>query len=163
MGRYRMRYEWKPYCRKDASLVDSWLDKLAVQETGLEDGWQNFYDYWMMESETNKGKDCCFLISQNSVPFAAIYLAIIGSTITISEFLVKPDMRGKGVGTAALRELLESTAQLLKLRADYAKAVILPSNIASIKAFEKAGFVLTAKRQDTFGCSLDYEYRFPTD
>ncbi len=152
-----MQFNWKPYRDVDASLVDSWIDDDAISQTGLEDGWKSFYDYWMRESP-GEGKDCCFLISQDDLPFAVMYLAITGGEITISEYIVAPDKRGKGYGTAVLIELLENRAHLLNIPGSLVKAVVFPGNLASAKALEKAGFVLASGHlnDDVF----HYEYRF---
>lgn len=55
-----MNFCWKPYCPNDAGLVDSWLDASAIHATGLEDGWQSFYDYWMTESAGVVGRIAVF-------------------------------------------------------------------------------------------------------
>ncbi len=155
-----MQFNWKFYCNNDANLVDSWLDDDAIRKTGLEDGWQNFYDYWMIEN-SNESKDCCFLILHENIPFAVMYIGIIGREITISEYIVSPNKRGKGYGSAVLKELLDNATQLLNINVSLATAVIYPNNIASIKAFEKAGFVLISKHPD--GDALNYEYIFGID
>ncbi len=158
-----MRYCWKPYCDDDAELVDSWLDDHAIRETGLDDGWQHFYDYWMTESRTGEGKDRCFLIFREQIPFAVMYIAIVGREIILSEYVVAPNMRGRGYGAAAIKELLEYAPRLLGIKAAVAKAVIFPNNIASIQAFEKAGFALVSRHHDEFGDGLHYEYVFHED
>ncbi len=154
-----MRYNWKPYGSNDANLVDSWLDEDAVRNTGLEDGWQHFYAYWTAESRTGEGKDCCFLISLGNTPFAVMYVAIEDGGMVISEYVVAPAMRGKGHGTAALKELLDNSAQLLNTGVSLAKAVVFSNNKASAKCFEKAGFVPVLRHGDDAGAALYYEYR----
>ncbi len=158
-----MRFGWKPYCPGDAGLVDSWLDASAIHATGLEDGWQSFYDYWMTESAAGEGKDRCFLISYQADPIAVMYIAAMGREITVSEFIVRPSMRGKGYGTAVIAELLTHAGQLLHTSAGLAKAVIFPGNLASIRAFEKAGFVCASENHDDCGDSLNYEYMLCSD
>ncbi len=153
-----MQYNWIPYSNDHASLVDSWLDACAMKETGLEDGWRKFYDYWMTENPSDEGKDCCFLISDDKIPFAVIYIAIMDTNITISEYVVAPNKRGMGYGAAALKEFLDHSVQLLNFNASAAKAVVFSSNIASQKAFEKAGFALASKDLD--GAIYYYEYKF---
>ncbi len=153
-----MQFDWKHYSNDDAKLVDSWLDDSAIRETGLDEGWQAFYDYWMTENPSIEEKDCCFIISHDKIPFAVIYLAIIDHCITISEYVVAPNKRGMGYGTAAIKELLNHSIHLLNIHASVAKAVIYPNNIASIKAFEKAGFLFDPKHSD--GNAYYYEYKF---
>lgn len=155
-----MRCGWKPYCNDNAPLVDTWLDAEAVRETGLEDGWQSYYAYWMAESRAGEGKDRCFLISQGNRPFAVMYIVVSGGEMVISEYVVAPDWRGKGHGSAILRELLDNAARLLNTEVSQARAVIFPDNAASVRAFEKAGFALESRNHDAFGESLNYAYRW---
>ncbi len=152
-----MRFNWAEYENSYARLVDSWLDESAVKSTGLDDGWQNFYDYWTEENK--KYDNCtglCFLISENNIPFAVIYLGINGEEMIISEFVVSPDKRGMGYGSDVLSELLANTKELLGKSFSAAEAVIYPDNIASKKAFEKVGFKLVSVHPD--GDAINYKY-----
>lgn len=88
-----------------------------------------------------------------------MYIAATGREITVSEFIVCPSMRGKGYGTAILAELLAHPGPLLCTHAELATAVIFPDNPASIRAFEKAGFVYASRNHDDWGDSLRYEYK----
>ncbi len=152
-----MQFNWKHYSNIDADLVNSWLDDYAISETGIEDGWQNFYDYWMTDNP-GEGKDCCFVISHKNTPLAVMYIGITDFELTLSEYVVSPTERGKGYGSAILKELLDNAKQLLSITPCMAKAVIYPNNIASIKAFEKAGFMLASIHPE--GDALNYEYIF---
>ncbi len=154
----QMQFDWKQYTSNDAALVDSWLDDCAVRGTGLENGWHHFYNYWMTENPSAEAKDRCFLISHENTPFAVMYLAIIDNCITISEYVVSPNKRGMGYGTAVIEELLHHSAQLLNINASVAEAVVYPNNIASKKAFENAGFMLVSKHSD--GDAYYYRYKF---
>ncbi len=158
-----MRYTWKPYTEADAGLVDAWLDADAIRGTGLEEGWQAFYGYWMTESRTGEGKDRCFLISQQGTPIAVLYIAVTAGEMLLSEYIVAPDRRGKGHGAAILRELLAYAPLLLNSPVSRAKAVIYPCNSASIKAFEGAGFRRVSGNHDDSGDSLNYDYQFGAD
>ncbi len=70
--------------------------------------------------------------------------------------LVKPEMRGNGLGTALLRELLSDGEMIIGHQIERATAVIFPNNIASQKAFEKAGFVFDHLHED--GDAWYYRY-----
>jgi len=67
----------------------------------------------------------------------------------ISEFLICPDMRGKGFDSSILKEIIGTEIKT-------ATAVIFPDNIASQKAFTKAGFALQSVHPD--GDALNYIY-----
>ena len=50
---------------------DSRLDGIGVKFTGLDDGWNDFYSYWIQESKTDDTcEDFCFIVSECDVPFA---------------------------------------------------------------------------------------------
>ena len=76
---------------------------------------------------------------------------------TIQEFIVSPSYRGKGYGTAILNELLLCSNNIIGQDISFAEAVIYPDNIASQKAFQKAGFVYTNAHPD--GDAWYYQYR----
>ncbi len=148
-------FEWTSYTNTHAELVDSWLDKDAVRKTGIEDGWQSFYDYWTKECPNVAGKSFCYIISKSGVPFGVMFLATIGDTLLISEFIVAPKMRGKGYGAAVIADLVANCESLSDKKISTVHAVIYPSNIPSQKAFEKAGFIHTSTHPD--GDAFNYE------
>lgn len=78
------------------------------------------------------------------------------SVFTISEFIIRPDRRGKGLGSSALMELLTRSENILGIKIKDADAVIFPDNAASQKAFEKAGFVFQSEHPD--GDTWNYRY-----
>lgn len=47
----QIRFEWEHYKNTHEALVNSWLDDVAIKFTGLDDGWKDFYDYWMQEAK----------------------------------------------------------------------------------------------------------------
>ncbi len=152
-----MRFSWREYTRDDAALADLWLDAEAIHETGIDEGWQTFCDYSEEDSKNFGGKDFCFIISADDDPFAVMYIGTLNDEFTVSEYIVAPYMRGRGYGSAAIRELLENRAHLLGRDFTRAKVVIFPDNIASQRAFEKAGFVYVSTHPD--GDAMYYEWR----
>lgn len=145
-----MRFKWEHYQNTHhKDLVDSWLDGVAVKFTGLDDGWKDFYDYWMQAAEKSSNcKDYCFIVSENNEPFCVIYVATQDTELTVSECVVAPNKRGKGYGSASIKELIDNCAMLVGEHINAAKAVIYPNNIVSQKAFEKAGFAFVSAHQD---------------
>ncbi len=130
-----MQFKWERYKDTDAELVDSWLDAHAIHETGIDEGWQSFYDYWMNESKNDANwQDNCFLIVHENTPFGVIYVSIIEQELHISEYIV-----AHKIATA--------------------EAVAYSDNIASQKVFEKAGFILESKHPDD---AWYYKYKADT-
>lgn len=54
--------EWQDYTKEYAALVNSWLDADTVRLTGLDEGFEAFYQYWQKESDPVRfpARDCIF-------------------------------------------------------------------------------------------------------
>ena len=70
------------------------------------------------------------------------------------ETLVAPEKRNQGKGSELLKELLINGKSIIGREISRADAVIFPSNKASQKAFEKAGFKYLRTNED--GDAMDY-------
>ena len=57
-----------------------------------------------------------------------------------------PDSRGKGVGTAAIEQIVEFAFVRCNLRRVHLQAIA--SNVSAIRAYEKAGFVIEGRRRE---------------
>ena len=73
------------------------------------------------------------------------------------EVLISPEKRSQGKGSKLLKELLNSK-EIIDIRIEKSEAVIYPSNIASQKAFENAGFKYLRNHKDRNGDSMNYVY-----
>ena len=137
---YDMQYIWHDYDPETMGFVESWLDEAAVRSTGLEDGFRDFYEYWAKEDGFAVGENYwCKVVFEEDRPFAVIALALYEGKVTVMELVVAPEKRGQGRGSKLLRELLENE-EILGFSIAYGEAVIFLNNVASQKAFEKAGF-----------------------
>ena len=150
-----MIFKWIDYTYKDDVLIDSWLDEEAVRLTGLEDGWRAFYDYW-----ANELKDgyWCKVVYFDDTPIAIIFFDYNPEidSYHISEFVVRPEYRGKGYGTKILNELLDCSEDIFGHKIEHSNAVIFRDNVASRKAFMNAGFILVGTDEDG---NTEYYYR----
>ncbi|MCC4241928.1 GNAT family N-acetyltransferase [Thalassospira povalilytica] len=72
---------------------------------------------------------------------------------------LNPDMRGRGFGKVLLRDSLPLLAQSLDYKRLHLYADIMPSNIASIKSFEHAGYQLRNDKESQDSAS--FECRWP--
>ena len=152
-----MVFTWTDYQTENAALVDSWLDDAAVRMTGIEDGFDEEWRATLKEAGSFPGcKDFCKIVSENGVPFAAVKYGFYQNNATVSVIIVDPTQRGKGRGSAVLRELVTNVNTLVGEKVDRLEAVIFPSNAASQKAFEKAGFVFERAHED--GDALYYSF-----
>lgn len=72
-----MKFIWEKYADKYLELIDSCLDSEAVQYTGLDEGWQAFYDYWICENASYENcESFCYVISCDNEPIAVIFIAV---------------------------------------------------------------------------------------
>ncbi len=145
-----MAYPWIDYTPDHAPVAESFLDDTARRMTGCEDGWEDYYTYWATHPATRMGENFwAKVICPEDRPIAVMALALHSDgTLTVSEFIVSPCERGKGHGTAILRDLLAHGREMLGVEFGRVLAVIYPHNTASKRAFEKAGFRFESAHPD---------------
>lgn len=153
-----MYFVWYDYNPNTMNFIENWLDESAVESTGLDEGFRAFYEYWANEDGFVVGENFwCKVVFENDKPFAVIAFCQHEYKTIIMEVLISPDKRGQGKGTALIKELLNNE-EIIGFTIQKCEAVIYPSNIASQKAFEKAGFKYHNNHKDENGDSLHYIY-----
>lgn len=151
-----MNFIWRDYNPQTMEYIEKWLDESAVNFTGLDDGFRDFYEYWAKEDGSVVGENFwCKVVFENDKPFAVIAFGLAEGKITIMEIVIEPGKRGQGRGSKLLREFLESE-EIIGFTIQKSEAVIYPSNIASKKAFENAGFKYHYTHED--GDAMYYVY-----
>lgn len=152
-----MRYQWIDYTSEYGDLVASWIDPEAMRFTGLEDEFDDFYRYWATQPGVKPGENYwAKLILDSGTPVGVIALGVWEGVFTVQEFPIRPDRRGRQLGSCALSELLARSEHILGVAITEANAVIFPGNLASQKAFEHAGFVFHSAHPD--GDAWNYHY-----
>ena len=152
-----MKFTWHDYSPETMGYVENWLDDSAVTSTGLDEGFRAFYEYWANEDGFVVGENFwCKVVFENDKPFAVIAFCQHEYKTIIMEVLIAPDKRGQGKGTALIKELLNNE-KIIGFTIQKCEAVIYPSNIASQKAFEKAGFQYRNNHKDENGDTKLYE------
>ena len=151
-----MEFIWIDYCTACENEVEALFDSDAVKFTGCDDGFKAFYDYWLGEIGTDSFF-CKVIISEEHLMGVIALARAQDGVFTIQEFVVSPEHRGKGLGTMMLKEFLQHSMDIMGQEITVAKAVIYPDNLASQKAFSKAGFVHTLTHPD--GDAMYYQYK----
>ncbi|MBE6610619.1 MAG: GNAT family N-acetyltransferase [Ruminococcaceae bacterium] len=151
-------FDWKDYSEKYSEITEALLDETAIKNTGCDEGFHTFYSYWLEEEYTKLNKNFwCKLAFKGDELIGVICLGLSPTDeFTIMEIIVTPNIRNQGYGSKMLLELLKNAYNIIGVEITLAKAVVFPNNIASQKAFEKAGFVFTGAHPD--GDALYYEY-----
>ncbi len=158
MGADAVRYSWIDYTDRYSRVVEPWLDRTAKKFTGCAEGWDSYFTYWKNYDDTKIGENFWGkVISDGGVPFAVMTVGFHDGIFTVSEFIVAPKKRKKGYGSSALRELLACGEKIVGQEIQSCEAVIFQSNVASQRAFEKAGFVFERAHPD--GDAWYYTYR----
>lgn len=134
--------EWEDYGSEQAVLVNAWLDRDAVRNTGLDDGLDAFYQYWERNSDPARGKIFyCKIVSEERRPVAVVAFSYHQQTVVVMEIVVDPILRGQGRGTAIINELVDHASHWIGEPISVFEAVIFPHNTVSQNAFYKAGFI----------------------
>ena len=153
-----MNFVWYDYNPNTMSFIENWLDESAVISTGLDEGFRVFYEYWANEEGFVVGENFwCKVTFESGKPFGVIAFCQHEHKTIIMEVLIAPDKRGQGKGATLLKELLNNE-EIIGFTIQKSEAVIYPSNIASQKAFEKAGFIYHNNHKDENGDSMYYIY-----
>ena len=143
-----MDFKWADY-RSYEKNVELWIDDDAKKYTGCEDGWEPYFSYWESDPETSVGENFWGkVVLENDIPVAVMAIGLNEDVFTVSEFIVDPKKRGRGFGSAILKDLISNSAEILGKRIKTAEACIYPNNIASQKAFEKSGFSFSYAHED---------------
>ena len=153
-----MKFTWDDYSATYRDVVETWLDEEAKKFTGCDDGFSEYYNYWVNEADTQLGENFwAKVILLDDVPVGILVPSLWEGVLSISEYLISPENRGKGIGSSALAELLKESQTILGVGFKNASAVIYPNNIPSQKAFEKAGFQFESEHPD--GDAWNYKYQ----
>ncbi len=155
-----MHFNWRDYDPQADNFIESWLDSDGAYFTGCDDGWRSYYEYWLNEPDFNLGEDYwCKIAYAGDSPCGIIALSKYQGLVTIMEILVSPNLRGQGIGTKMLAEMLEYSEKIIGKTIEFAKAVIFPDNTASRKMFESTGFTLDSISDE--GDAMYYMYTNP--
>lgn len=152
------KFAWEDYSSDYREVVEAWLDEEAKRFTGCDDGFEDYYNYWVNEVDTKVGENFwAKIILWDNFPVGVIVLGLWENVFTVSEYIISPEYRGQGIGSSALAELLKESQKILGVEIIDACAVIYPNNISSKKAFEKAGFRFVSEHPD--GDAWNYKYK----
>ena len=87
-----MDFIWYDYNPDTMNYIEDWLDEITVRNTGLDDGFRSFYEYWKNEENfvLNHNFWCKVVLYKNE-PIAVITLCLDEYTLKIMELIVSPE------------------------------------------------------------------------
>ncbi len=142
-----MKYNWKDYNAVYSEIINSWLDSEAISMTELDEDFDSYVNA-VTEDSANFPNTEFKVIFQGDSPIAVAVYGIYNEVVTVMEIVVAPNERGKGKGSEIIRELLQICNESFDETVKQFRVVIFPNNIASQKAFEKAGFRFESAHED---------------
>ena len=142
-----MKYNWKDYSVEYSEIINSWFDSEALSMTGIDEDFDSYVKAVTGDSANFPNTEFKVIFEGDSPVAIAVY-GVYDRIVTVMEIVVSPNERGKGKGSEIIRELLQICNESFDETVKQFKAVIFPNNIASQKAFEKAGFRFESAHED---------------
>jgi RimJ/RimL family protein N-acetyltransferase len=136
-----MIFHWIDNTPEYATLIDSWLDVTAVKMTGIDEGWDSYWNAVLLDAVNFPGcVDHCKIVLAEGQPVAVVAFGYYRNDVTISEIIVAPEMRAKGYGSRIIQELISLSRIWFPDPISRFSAIVFAQNIASQKVFQNAGF-----------------------
>lgn len=126
----------------DARLLFEWANDPVTRKASFKSDpieWETHVE-WLTNSIKNPNR-LLYLVLDDAIPIGTVRFDMEEKTII--GVTVAPDQRGKGFGARIIQYGCEEYLAKYSLQKIY--AYIKPDNPASIKAFEKAGFVYSSE------------------
>lgn len=140
MGKIKLR----PAALLDAEIVFDWRNAPQTRQYSFDSRPLNRLDHISWFDQSLKMSNRCLLIAElDNKPIGVLRYDLAKPYAEISIYL-DPGLAGKGLGTiilvAGVQWMQQYSPEITTLRAK-----IIPDNIASVRAFEKAGFSIKAQ------------------
>lgn len=136
-----MIFNWIDYIPEYSALIDSWLDPYAEKMTGIDEGWDSYWNAVLLDAVNFPGcVDCCKLVLKAGQPIAVVAFGYYQNDVTISEIIVAPEMRSKGYGSDIIKELIQLSRNWIPDPISRFSAIVFAQNVSSQKAFQNVGF-----------------------
>jgi Acetyltransferases, including N-acetylases of ribosomal proteins len=137
-----------------------WTDSDDVKRFACDDTWHDECGYYMTENGYTHLESFYPIIvfdADEKTPLAVMIL-LCGReyAVTVNPIIVNPALTGKGYGTRIIAALIEIINRITTNHNGTIEAGIDSANAASIRAFEKSGFVLSETHPS--GNFLTYRY-----
>ncbi|EKF17771.1 GNAT family N-acetyltransferase [Nitratireductor pacificus] len=128
----------RPFGADDLSILREWF-----RDRELSRRLSYPTDAWFAHIQGPKSQ-CWIVCQEDGQAIAAIQVDREDDGVGFIDLAVKPDLRGKGIGTASLRHFLQTEAPAFRVLS----GSIEPDNRASIGCAQKAGFVVADALDD---------------
>lgn len=150
----------RPMTYDDTDLIIAWRNSDAVrknfiyQELFTREGHENWIKTMI---ETGRAVQMMICDTAEGTPLGSVYIRDIDRRHNKAEygiFIGEPEARGRGIGTAAAKLMLDYCFREERLHRIYLRA--LSGNRQAIRSYEKAGFVREACLKDDVFLNGEY-------
>jgi len=143
-----MLFKWVDYCEKYEDEIESWMDDDTRRFSS--DSIKEDHEYYILsdEYENNINYFCKVIFDGEEIIAVIIILRGDEYPVHVNPIIVNPKYRNKGYGTKILFELINNIFEITGFEEKVFHAVIFGDNNASIRTFEKVGFVLAGTHID---------------
>lgn len=135
----------RPMTRGDTDLIVAWRNSEEVRRNFIYQALftREGHENWIKNMvETGKVVQMIICALDGDMPLGSVYIRDIDRQHRKAEygiFIGEKSARGRGVGTAAARQMLDYCFHEEKLHRIYLR--VFASNVQAIRSYEKAGFV----------------------
>jgi len=153
-----MTYQFIDYDPVLHAALDAWRSD-DIAEFAMNEGIGSEWRYYIDAPEYQAGVDAfCKVVLLDDMPVAAmIVLCHPEYPVGINPIIVDPARVGQGHCCAILREFAENIEAILPGKRERIRVYIDNENIASVRAFAKAGFACVGEHPDGDGAYYELE------
>jgi len=146
-----MQFKWVDYCEKYEDEIETCSHDELVARYVTDDGTKADYliylsDERFKEFEYNKGYFCKVVLEEDKIIAVLMIFRKEMIYTTIEHFIVNPKYRNKGYGTKIIGELIHNFREITGFDSDNFNSGADLDNKASMRVWEKNGFILSETR-----------------
>ena len=144
-----MYYTWVDYGTEYEDEIETWTLDEDTKRFSSDDGIKDDHEYYISSGDYVYNKTYfCKVALDGGIPIAVmILLGGEGHPLNINPIIVNPAHRNQGHGTRIISEFIINKREIIGKDVGMIEAGIFTANKASIRAFERAGFVLGGRHK----------------
>lgn len=153
-----MLFKWVDYCEKYEEELAAWTDDGDTNRFALfDDTIKETHEYYTGVSKDYDGHDYklnrtyfCKVVLDGDITAAVLFLfrSDTRNVVHINPIIVNPEHRNKGYCTKIISELVNNVSEIIGYESIAVTADFSTANKASIRVFEKVGFVMAGRHAD---------------
>ena len=158
-----MQFKWVDYCEEYEAETETWKGDEDTVKFAIDNSIKEEHKYYLSPNDDDfkykPGEEyfCKVVLDGDIIAAVLFILRGEGYPVAINPIIVNPKHRNKGYCTKIICELINNIREITGFDSDIFDAGIDLDNKASIRAFEKNGFVLHETHPDGDFATWQYE------